>query len=124
MPRFHALDVDVQRNVTRFAIELFLQELAEQLHEPDDWQKAAANDAIAAFHRGEHEHALTCIVVGETPPDQRSPLSTFTEEERGLSLRDLWRRFACARSVPVSDHFLVHLSPKSRRNSLMYSGPV
>jgi hypothetical protein len=51
-------------------------------------------------------------------------LSTFTEEERGLSLRDLWRRFACARSVPVSDHFLVHLSPKSRRNSLMYSGPV
>jgi hypothetical protein len=112
MPRFYALNVDVQRNVTRFAIEFFLQELAEQLHEPDDWQKAAANNAIAAFHRGEHEHALTCIVVGETPPDQRSPLSTFTEEERGLSLRDLWRRLACARSVPVSDHFLVHLSPK------------
>src|SRR6266853_2782425 len=86
MPRFYALNVDVQRNVTRFAIEFFLQELAEQLHEPDDWQKAAANNAIAAFHRGEHEHALTCIVVGETPPDQRSPLSTFTEEERGLSL--------------------------------------
>ena len=118
MPRFHTLDVDVQRNVSRFAIELFLQELAEQLHEPDDWQKAAANNAITAFHRGEHGHALTCNVVGETPPDQRSPLSTFTEGERGLSLRDLWRRFACARSVPVSDHFLDHLSPKSRRNKI------
>jgi hypothetical protein len=121
MSRFQALDVDVQRNVTRFAIEIFLQELAEQLHKPDEWQTAAANDAIAAFHRGEYEHALTCIDVGETPPDQRSPLSTFTEEERGLSLRDLWRRFACACSVPVSDHFLGHLSPKSRRNKIIYS---
>jgi hypothetical protein len=106
MPRFHALDADVQKNITRFAIELFLQELAEQFHEPDEWQKAAANDAIAAFHRGEYEHSLTCIDVGETPPDQRSPLTTFTEEERKLSLRDLWRRFAWARPVPVSNHFL------------------
>ena len=39
MPRFHALDVDVQRNVTRFAIELYLQELAEQRHAPDEWQR-------------------------------------------------------------------------------------
>ncbi len=101
MPRFHALDVDVQRNATRFAIELFLQELAEQRHAPDEGQKAAANDAIAAFHRGEFEHALTCIDLGETPPDQRSPLSTFTKEERRLSLHDLWQRFICRCSASI-----------------------
>ena len=95
MPGFHALDVDVQRTATRFAIELFLQELAEQRHAPDEWQRAAANDAIAAFHRGAFEHALTCIDLGETPPNQRSPLSTFTKEEIRLSLHDLWQRFIC-----------------------------
>jgi hypothetical protein len=105
MLRFPALDVDVQKNITGFAIELFLQDLAEQRHAPDEWQKAAANDAIAAFHRGEYGHALTCIDVGETPPDQRSPLSTFSEEERRLSLRDLWRRFAYARSAPIPNRF-------------------
>jgi hypothetical protein len=101
MPGFHALDVDVQKNVTRFAIELFLQELAEQRQAPDEWQKAAADDAIAAFHRGELEHALTCIALGETPPDQRSPLSTFTKEERRLSLHDLWQRFICCFSTSI-----------------------
>ena len=102
MPGFQALDVDVQRNATRFAIELFLRELAEQRHAPDEWQKAAANDAIAAFHRGEFGHALTCIDLGETPPDQRSPLSTFTKEEKRLSLHDLWQRFICRCSASIA----------------------
>jgi hypothetical protein len=100
MPRFHDLDVDVQKNLTWFAIELFLRDLSDQRHAPDRWQKAAANNAIAAFRYGEYGHALICIHIGETPPDQRSPLSTFTEEERRLSLHDLWRRFVYARSAP------------------------
>jgi hypothetical protein len=116
MPRFHALDGDVQRNVTQSAIELFLQELAEQRHAPDEWQKVAANDAIAAFHRGEFEHALTCIDLGETPPDQRSPLPTFTEEERRLSLHDLWQRFICRCSASIRPEQLLESVVQAERS--------
>ena len=116
MPRFQALDLDDQRNVTRFAIELFLQELAEQRHAPDEWQKAAADDAIAAFHRGKFEHALTCIDLGETPPDQRSPLPTFTEEERRLSLHDLWQGFICRCSASIRPEQLLESVVQAERS--------
>jgi hypothetical protein len=116
MPRFHALDVDAQRDVAQFAIELFLQELAEQRHAPDGWQKAAADDAIAAFHRGDFEHALTCIDLGETPPDQRSPLSTFSKEERRLSLRDLWQRFICRCSASIRPEQLLEPVVQAERS--------
>ena len=55
---FANLDSDVQRNITRFTIERFLQELAEQLGAPDQWQVDAANSAITAYQRGEFDHAL------------------------------------------------------------------
>jgi hypothetical protein len=69
--------------------------------------------ALGLRHRVDaYGHALTCIDVGETPPDQRSPLSTFSEEERRLSLRELWRRFAYARSAPMPNRFQGQSSTK------------
>jgi hypothetical protein len=84
------LDAGVQRNVTRFTIERFLQELGEQFGPPDQWQMAAANSAIAAYQRGEFDHALRCISVGEKPPHQRPLSAPFTIEVGKLSLRSLW----------------------------------
>jgi hypothetical protein len=40
MSSFDALDVAVQRNITRSTIEFFLHDLAEQLGSPDHWQRA------------------------------------------------------------------------------------
>jgi hypothetical protein len=93
MLRFATLDVDVQRNITRFTIERFLQELAEQLGAPDQWQMDAANSAIIAYQRGEFDHALRCISVGEKPPHQRLFSATFNVEVGKLSLRSLWSNF-------------------------------
>jgi hypothetical protein len=90
MLTFDTLDTGVQRNVTRFAIERFLQELGEQFGPPDPWQMAAANRAIAAYQRGEFAHAVHCISVGEKPPHQRPPSAPFTIEAGKLSLRTLW----------------------------------
>ena len=91
MLSFAALDADVQRNITRFTIERFLQELAEQLGSPDQWQMDAVNCAITAYQSGEFHHALRCISVGEKPPHQRPFSATFTVEVGKLSLRSLWR---------------------------------
>lgn len=92
MSSFNEPDVGVQRNITRFTIELFLHELAEQHGSPDQWQMAVANSAIAAYQRGEFHLALACISVGEKPPHKRPLLANFAEEKGELSLRNLWGR--------------------------------
>lgn len=84
------LDTGVRRYVTRFTIERFLLELGEQLGPPDQWQIAAANSAIAAYQRGEFDHALRCISVGEKPQHQRPLAAPFAIEVGKLSLRSLW----------------------------------
>jgi len=81
------LDTGLQRNVTRFIIERFLLDLGEQLGPPDRWQIAAANNAIAAYQRGEFDRALRCISLGEKPPHQRPLSAPFTIEKGKLSLR-------------------------------------
>jgi hypothetical protein len=98
MLSFYELDVSVQENITRFSIEHFLQELAEQLGSPDQWQMAAADRAIAAYQRGEFDHALRCISVGEKPAHQRPFLAPFTVEVGELSLRSLWGRLVYSSS--------------------------
>ena len=95
MSSFDALDVGVQRKITRSTIEFFLHELAEQLGSPDHWQMAAANRAIAAYQSGKFDQALVCISVGEKPPHQRPLLAAFTENVGQQSLHDLWRRLVC-----------------------------
>jgi hypothetical protein len=92
MLSFYALDVSVQEKITRFSIEYFLQDLAEQLGSPDQWQMAAADRAIVAYQRGEFDHALRCISVGEKPAHQRPFLEPFPIEAGELSLRSLWGR--------------------------------
>ena len=99
--QLHIVNVEAEKNVIAFAIKLFLLDLGEQRQAPDEWQKAAANDAIAAFLCGEYGQALACIDVGETPANER-PLMTFTDEERKLSLRQLWQCFGAC-STPVAD---------------------
>jgi hypothetical protein len=95
MSSFDALDVAVQRNITRSTVEFFLHDLAEQLGSPDHWQMAAANRAIAAYQSGKFDYALVCISVGEKPLHQRPLLAAFTEAVGQLSLRDLWGRLVC-----------------------------
>lgn len=90
MLTFDTLDAGVQRNITRFIIEHFLQELGEQFGPPDQWQMAAAKHAIAAYQRGQFDHALRCIIVGEKPPHQRPSSAPLTVEVGELSLRSLW----------------------------------
>ena len=92
MPSFYALDVSVQEKIARFSIEYFLQELAEQLGSPDQWQMAAADRAIVAYQRGDFDYALRCISVGEKPAHQRPFLEPFPIEVGELSLRSLWGR--------------------------------
>ena len=79
MLSFYTLDVSVQEKITRFSIEYFLQELAEQLGSPDQWEMAAADSAIVAYQRGEFDHALRCISVGEKPAHQRPFLEPLLE---------------------------------------------
>lgn len=92
MLSFCAMDVSVQKKITRFSIEYYLQGLAEQLGSPDQRQMAAADRAIAAYQSGEFEHALRCISVGEKPAHQRPSLEPFPTEVGVLSLRTLWSR--------------------------------
>jgi hypothetical protein len=109
------LDTGVQRNVTRFTIEGFLLDLGEQLCPPDGWQIAAANNAIAAYQRGEFDHALRCIIVGEKLPHQRPLSAPFTIEAGKLSLRSLWSRLiypSC--EFPDSDGHVSFTSPGAR----------
>lgn len=98
MLTFDTLDAGVQRKLTRFAIECFLQELGEQFGSPDQWQLAVANDAIAAYQRGEFDCALRCISIGERPPDRRPCSAPVTMQEGNLSLRSLWSCLAEGRS--------------------------
>jgi hypothetical protein len=104
MLRFDALEVDAQKSIAGLAIELFLQDLGEQCGVPDEWQATAADDAISAFYRGEYGYALTCICAGESVRPQRSAPSPVLDAKAHLSLRDLWHRFACARSAVVLEH--------------------
>jgi hypothetical protein len=106
------LDTGVQRNVTRFTIERFLLELGDQLGPPDQWQIAAANSAIAAFQRGEFDHALRCISAGEKPAHQRPVSTPFTIEVGKLSLRSLWSCLVYPSSnFPTSDERVCFTSP-------------
>jgi hypothetical protein len=113
---FATLDVDVQRNITRFTIERFLQELAEQLGAPDQWQMDAANSAITAYQRGEFGHALRCISVGEKPPHQRPVSATVTVEVGKLSLRSLWSKllYPSSDSAAASESLFKFTSPGTR----------
>jgi hypothetical protein len=99
MLRFDTLDVSAQRDITGFAIELFLQDLGEQFQAPEEGQALAADDAIAAFQRGDYRYALTYICAGETSTSKPRISPMFAKANAAPSLRDLWRRFACARSV-------------------------
>ena len=116
MLRFAALDAGVQRNITRFTIECFVHELAEQLGPPDQWQMDAANRAIAAYQRGEFDHALRCISAGERPPHQRPFSATLTVEVGKLSLRSLWSNllYPSSDSPAASETFFSFTSPGTR----------
>jgi hypothetical protein len=67
---------------------------------------------------------LTYIDLGETSPDQRSPLWTFSEEERRLSLRDLWRRLVYPCSAPYTSVFQINASPMSDRSKIGRETPL
>ena len=92
MSSFDALDSDVQKNIARFTIELFLHELSEQLGSPDSWQVAVVAQAIAAYQSGHFDLALAYISVADKHPHQRPHLKVFAEEVDQLTLRDLWAR--------------------------------
>ncbi len=113
MPTFDTLDAGAQRNITRFTIERFLQELGEQFGPPDQWQMAAANRAIAAYQCGEFDHALRCISVGEIPPHQRPRSARYTAEIEKLSLRSLWSFLVYPSSdfPPASESRFSFISP-------------
>jgi hypothetical protein len=113
MPTFDTLDAGAQRNITRFTIERFLQELGEQFGPPDQWQMAAANCAIAAYQCGEFDHALRCISVGEGPPHQRARSARYTAEIEKLSLRSLWSSLVYPSSdfPPASESRFGFISP-------------
>ena len=92
MSSFDALDSDVQKNIARFAIELFLHELSEQYGSPEPWQVAVGARAIAAYQSGHFDLALAYISVVDKNPHQSPLLKVFAEEVNLLTLRDLWAR--------------------------------
>jgi len=117
MLSFYTLDVSVQEKITRFSIEYFLQELAEQLGSPDQWQMAAADRAIVAYQRGEFDHALRWISVGEKPAHQRPFLEPFPIEVGELSLRSLWSRLVHFSSDAVGEFGFSFTARATRANA-------
>jgi hypothetical protein len=114
MSSFDVLDSDVQKNVARLTIELFLHELSEQLGSPDPWQLAVVARAIAAYQGGHFDLALAYISVADKTPHQRPILEIFAEEADQLSLRNLWARLV----HPAADGLLAETitSASSRRS--------
>jgi hypothetical protein len=100
MSSFNALDIAVQRNITRLTIELFLYDLGERHGSPAPWQMALADHAIAAYHNGELDLALGYISVAEKPAHPRTLLASSTAGAAELSLRKLWSRLVTLASGP------------------------
>jgi hypothetical protein len=119
MSAFDTLDARVQRNVARFTIERFLQELGDQFGPPDQWQMAAANRAIAAYQCGEFNQAVRCIGEGEKPPHQRPLPPPVTMNDEKLSLRGLWRCLVYpSRDLPTAgDCRFNFMSPRTHDHS-------